>query len=118
MLVVTNDPVVADEARLGFPSDFYVEVAHDARQAMDVLSRLTPAVMIVDLQSGSAGGFALLKDMSQIARLARVPVLMLVRRWQDAWLAEQAGAARVCRKPIATGDLVREVLELRDKQPA
>lgn len=119
VLVVTNDDHISGEATLGFPPDYKVEVVRDARAAVDALARMTPSCMVVDLQSGSAGGYALLKDVEQIPRLDGVPVLMLVRRWEDSWLAKQAGAARVCRKPIATADLVRETIALATaKRPA
>lgn len=119
VLVVTSDPNVSEEAALGFPADYTVEIVSDAREAIDALARMTPSCMIVDLQSGSAGGFALLKDVSQIHRLAHVPVLMLVRRLEDSWLAEQAGATRVLRKPVSSADLVKATIEVASaKQPA
>ena len=73
---------------------------NDATAAIGSLQSFTPAVVVVDLLIGPAGGFALARDMSQDRRLARIPVIILVERDQDRWLAKQAGAALVLRKPV------------------
>jgi CheY-like chemotaxis protein len=50
--------------------------------------------------------------MAQDEGLARIPIFILLERDQDAWLARQAGAERYVRKPIGSGELVTEALEL------
>jgi DNA-binding response OmpR family regulator len=71
-----------------------------------------PNLVIVDLQTGSAGGFSLARDMRQYERLKDVPVLILVDRHQDGWLAMQGGATRYLLKPVPASVLVEESLEL------
>ena len=112
VLVVTHDPALELEARFAFPEDFDVVAVEDARSAIAELREWTPAVVVVDLLTGSAGGFALGKDMSQDRRLADVPMLMLIDRRQDEWLARQAGADAVRTKPIDTAELVASALDL------
>ncbi|MFN2587610.1 MAG: two-component system response regulator [Actinomycetota bacterium] len=112
VLVVTADPALRREAELAYPSDFDVVVVSDAREAWRELQAWTPAALVVDLLSGSAGGYALGSDMSQDPRLRNVPVLMLLDRHQDEWLAGQAGAAATRTKPVEAFDLVASTLEL------
>ncbi|HEX2294530.1 MAG TPA: hypothetical protein VHN37_04400 [Actinomycetota bacterium] len=112
VLVVTDDPTLRLEARYAFPEDFDVVVVDDARAALSELALWTPAVVVVDLLAGSAGGFALGSDMSQDARLRGVPLLVLIDRPQDEWLARQAGADAVRTKPIDTAELVSSALDL------
>lgn len=112
VLVVTGDPALQREARFAFPEDFDVVVVGDARGASSELAAWTPAVLVVDLLSGSAGGFALGSDMAQDRRLANVPMLMLIERRQDEWLARQAGADAIRTKPIDTAELVASALDL------
>lgn len=112
ILVVTSDAHLAMETELAFPEDFDVVVCRDAREAWRELGSWTPAVVIVDLLSGSAGGFALGRDMSQDARLTRVPIFMILDRHQDEWLARQAGASISRTKPIDVSELVAESLSL------
>ena len=109
ILVVSDDPEVADEARFGLPGDYETTVAGDARGGWQELASLTPAAVIVDLMTGSAGGFALARDMAQVARLAEVPVVMLIDRDQDRWLAREGGATKTLRKPLEPGALGRAI---------
>ena len=112
VLFVSDDPLILEEARYGFPVDIEVHCTSDAREAIDWMRDARPSVVIVDIQTGSAGGFSLARDMAQTARLRNVPICMLLERDQDRWLAREAGAALVRLKPIETGDLVSDVLQL------
>lgn len=109
ILVVSDDPDIADEARFGLGGDLESVVSDDARSAWEVLDSLTPVAVVVDLMTGSAGGFALGRDMSQVDRLAKIPIVMLIDRDQDAWLAREGGATTTLRKPLEPGALARTV---------
>lgn len=112
LLCVTRDQSVLDDARYAFPADVEVVCVSDAREAWAALERSTPDAAIVDLQSGSAGGFNLARDMSQNDRLKDVPILMLLQRTEDTWLARQGGAEAVLVKPVHSDELVRAALAL------
>ena len=112
VVVVSGDRLIREEASFGFPSGVEIYLAGDAREAVSSMEEMTPSVVVVDIQSGSAGGFALAREMSQIPRLASVPILFLLERTQDEWLARQAGAAGSVVKPIDTEELVELVLGL------
>lgn len=116
LLVVSDDPEVADELRFGLPGGIEVASATDARDAIDKLASLTPRAVVVDLQTGSAGGFALARDMSQIARLAAIPVIVLLEREADSWLADQAGATLALKKPVDGSVLLAAVSSVLDKK--
>lgn len=89
-----------------------MQFAHDAREAWVCLQERTPSAVVVDLQAGSAGGFALTRDMSYDARFADIPVVILLERDQDGWLARQAGASLYRIKPVVAGELMRDIEEL------
>ena len=112
VLCVTADQDVKDDAEFAFPADVDVRCVSDAREAWALLKDLTPDAVVVDIQSGSAGGINLSKDMSQDARLDPVPILMLLQRAEDRWLAGQGGADATLVKPVASDALVRETLAL------
>ncbi len=110
VLVVSDDPLIRQEAEYGFPTDVRVELVTDSRQAMRLMRDNLPACVLVDIQTGSAGGFSLARDMAQTKHLRDVPILMLLEREHDAWLARQSGAKSFRVKPIETGDLVAAAL--------
>lgn len=112
VLVVSDDDRIRDEARFGFAPALGVALARDARDALEQMEGDVPSVVVIDLRTGSAGGFSLAKDMAQDPRLTAVPVMMLLDRDQDRWLAQQAGAKLIRTKPIDTSDLVADALSL------
>lgn len=112
ILVVSDDPRVHDVAGFGFGSSVEVTFAADAREALEIMRNGIPAVLVVDMHAGSAGGFALGKDVKADPRLDHIPVLMLLQRDQDAWLAREAGADMHRTKPIDASELVDAALSL------
>lgn len=112
VLVVSEDEAILEDARFGFPSHVEVTTASDATDAGQTLDELRPALVIVDQRTGSAGGFALARYMSQMKMLKDVPVLILLERDHDVWLAKQAGAALVRTKPITAEALATDALSL------
>lgn len=112
VLVVSEEQTTRDNAHVIFPPGTEVVTARDAREAWALLHEGLPDVVVVTLQSGSAGGFALARDMSQVEDFADIPVVMLLDRDQDAWLARTAGAAKVLRRPVPPDVLAEEVLAL------
>ena len=112
LLVVSDDPAVREEMIYGAPSGVRILSANDAREAWRLMADTRPGAAVVDLQTGSAGGFALLRDMAADERLRNVPVMMLLERKQDSWLARQAGAADFRVKPVEAEPLVSDSLAL------
>jgi DNA-binding response OmpR family regulator len=112
VLVVTDDERVRTEARFGAPAGVEVVTAEDAREATRVLESLHPAAVVVDMQTGNAGGFSLARTLSESPRLSNIPVLILLERAQDAWLARTAGARAIATKPLPPGELARRITEL------
>ncbi len=112
VLVVSDDDAIRSEACFAFPADVEVDLATDARDALPRLRERSASVVVVDLQTGSAGGFALLRQMRMDPRYESLPALVLLDRAQDAWLAKQAGANEICVKPVSSDELATSTLSL------
>jgi DNA-binding response OmpR family regulator len=112
VLVVSDDPRVGEEIDYGAPSHVKAEIVPDSRAAWSRLQLMTPAVVVVDIQTGSAGGYGLARDMRADRRFSDTPILMLLERDQDGWLAKQAGASLWRTKPVEVSTLVGELLSL------
>lgn len=118
VVVVTADPLVLEELRFGLPGDVELRSARDAREAHRMLEGYVPDVVVIDIHTGSAGGFATARDMRADGRLADVPVIMLLERPQDEWLARQAGARVVRIKPVDGQQLASDIATLLRTDPA
>jgi DNA-binding response OmpR family regulator len=112
VLAVTDDRHLRDELEFGFPQKVRVVSRVDARDAIRSMQDATPSVVVVDQQTGSSGALSLLKEMQQHPLLASIPVLVLLERTQDAWLARSFGASAYLTKPVETGELVDKLLKL------
>jgi DNA-binding response OmpR family regulator len=112
VLIVTDQISVVEALRYGFPDDVQLSFVVDAREALRSLPEFVPSIVVVDLQTGSAGGYGLARDMAADSSWARVPVIMLLERDQDAWLARQAGARATLTKPVTAGRLTEEIRAL------
>jgi DNA-binding response OmpR family regulator len=112
VLAVTDDHHLREELEFGFPQKIQVVSRVDARDAIRSMLDATPSVVVVDQQTGSSGALSLLKEMQQHPSLASIPVLVLLERTQDAWLARSFGASAYLTKPVETGELVDKLLKL------
>lgn len=112
VLVVTNDAEIRAALEFGSPLDLDVTFCSDSRDASEELAGGVPSAVVVDLQTGNAGGFALARDMKADAALRNVPILMLLERPHDRWLAMKAGAADCVTKPVNAHMLVDRILQL------
>ena len=112
ILVVTDDPGLRSELEYGVPADMETAFARDSREAMEAMASTTPSAVVVDLQTGSAGGYALARDMGSEDRLAQVPIVIVLERDQDAWLANQAGARLYRTRPVEASSLFEDLREL------
>lgn len=111
-MVVSRDERIAEEARLGFGDDLEIVPAGDAREALPLLATFVPACIVIDIHTGSAGGVGLARDLRELPHLRGVPILMLLERDQDRWLARQAGATAIRTKPLGSAEFADSVREL------
>jgi DNA-binding response OmpR family regulator len=82
----------------------------DPREAADIIEETAPAVVIVDLQVGSMGGMAVIRDIRQ--RLDPRPrLVLLLDRSADTFIAGRAGADASVLKPIEPAALRQAVAD-------
>ena len=89
-----------------------VERGHDVR---DVVAQKEPDLVIVDLQIANMGGMAVSIDLrleESGGRLPHVPILLLLDREADKFLARRSTADAMLVKPIDAGTLRRTVKNL------
>jgi DNA-binding response OmpR family regulator len=89
-----------------------VERGQDVRRAVD---EREPDLVIVDLQIGNMGGMAVAVDLrleESGGRLPHVPILILLDREADRFLARRSAADAMLVKPIDAGTLRRTVKTL------
>jgi DNA-binding response OmpR family regulator len=107
VLLVTDSAWVRNDVLASLSSD---DVHHEAdpRLAVARAAELAPEAVIVDLQVGSMGGMALTRAIHDAAALGEItpaPVILLLDRSADAFLARRAGANAYVVKPFEAQEL-------------
>ncbi len=117
ILLATDADWVVDEvtAALG-DTETSFSVCRDGRTVADAIRSHVPALAILDLQIGSMGGMAATMAMrldETAGSLPHVPVLMLLDRPADVFLAQRSGADGWLIKPIDALRLKRAALAIQ-----
>jgi DNA-binding response OmpR family regulator len=116
VLLVADTPWVRNQtkAALAGPDTEIVEVT-DPRAALDQADETGADIAIVDMQVGSMGGMAItrsLKDGAISGDVDGMPILLLLDRSADGFLAKRAGADAWLIKPFTPQDLRASVDQL------
>jgi DNA-binding response OmpR family regulator len=104
IVVATDADWIVDEitAALSGPDTSFT-VCRDGRVVVDVVAEREPDLAILDLQVGSKGGMAVtmaLRLDESAGMLPHVPVIMLLDRRADVFLARRSGADGWLIKPL------------------
>ena len=116
ILVAADAQWVRDQVRSAFvgPGQEVVEVAR-GQDVRDTFARIDPDLVVLDLQIGNMGGIAVAIDLhleESGGRLPHVPILLLLDREADRFLARRAATEAVLVKPVDPGTLRRTVRRL------
>jgi DNA-binding response OmpR family regulator len=112
LLLVTDALWVKNDVAAGLPPGWSVQLA-DSRVAVAAAAQHHPEAVVVDLQVGSMGGMAVvraLRDAMAMGDLPHLPLIMLLDREADRFLARRAGSDHCLVKPFTAQEL-RGVLE-------
>lgn len=111
ILVAADGPWVRDQVRTAFvgPGQQVLEVTR-GQDVRETVRREHPDLVILDLQIGNMGGIAVAIDLqleASAGRLPDVPILLLLDREADRFLAKRAAADGELVKPIDAATLRR-----------
>ena len=113
ILLATDADWIVDEvtAALGGPTTSFT-ICREGRLVSELVSLNAPDLAILDLQVGSMGGMAVTMSLRLDESgdlLPHVPVLMLLDRAADVFLARRSGAEGWLIKPLDPLRLARAV---------
>ncbi|MGI8908054.1 MAG: response regulator [Candidatus Sumerlaeaceae bacterium] len=113
--------VVEDEAAISKLIAFHLEqngydvvTAPDGRRAMELLTKRTPTLLILDLMLPDTDGIDILKQIRSEAKTVRLPVILLTARAEEAdrVLGLESGADDYVVKPFSPRELMLRVKKL------
>ena len=105
ILIVTDEPWARNEVHAALSLNDNVLIDHiDTATAADTAADESVDAAIVDLQVGAMGGMAITRSIRALGDAAP-PVVLLLDRSADTFLAGRAGAAAWVVKPFAAYEL-------------
>jgi len=118
VIIASDAPSLRAEvaAALGEPGTDLVEV-YTGQDVAGKVKEHTPELVAVDMQMGNMGAMAVCMELrleASYGNLPEVPVLMLVDRRADVFLARRAGAQGWLVKPLDPLRLRKAAAELRE----
>lgn len=107
VLLIEDEPHIAEAIRYVLARDGWAVASHaDGADALEVIRRVAPDVLVLDVMLPGRSGHEILADLRNDPDLAALPVLVLTARG----LQEMPdGATRVMAKPFANADMVSAV---------
>ena len=121
VLLVADAPWAINDVRASLSDAGYdLVLVTDPREAADARLEEDPDLVLVDLQVGSMGGFAVVRDLRDAAAAAGeppVPAVLLLDRSVDTFLAGRSGADAWLLKPVSSFEL-RSVVDELTSAPA
>jgi DNA-binding NarL/FixJ family response regulator len=116
VLVVADAPSVRDEVAAVLPTGERVRQLAEGRQVRDAVAAEAPDLAVIDMQVGSMGGMAITMDLrleESGGRAPHIPVLLLLDRRADVFLARRCGAEGWVVKPLDPVRLRRAIEAVR-----
>src|SRR3989442_4866150 len=113
IVVAADAQWVREQVRTAFvaPGQEVIEVTR-GQDVRDAVAEHEPDLVVIDLQIGNMGGFATAIDLrleESGGRLPHVPILLLLDREADRFLAKRAAADAELVKPIDAAAIRRAV---------
>ena len=118
VLIASDSRNVTDEVRAVLSArDYTVREVHSGPDVLAAVAQRTPDLLVCDFQIGNMGGMAITLELrleESGGRLDHVPVLLLVDRRPDVFLARRSEAEGFLVKPLDPIRLRRAITALLD----
>ena len=116
LLVVEDIPDILNllDTTLKFKG-YRVVTARDGQEALDIIQREPPALIVTDILMPKMDGYALVQSLRTNPKTMQVPVIFLSATYvtpEDKAFAMSLGASRFIEKPIDTEEFLLTVAEL------
>lgn len=115
VLLIEDEPHITEAVRFLLTRDgWQVETHGRGEDAVEVVHRTEPDLIILDMMLPGRSGLDILRDLRAQDAMADLPVLMLTARGQqkDRDQAEDAGVSRYMTKPFSNAEVMTAVRDL------
>ncbi|MGG7644348.1 response regulator transcription factor [Rhodovulum sp. YNF3179] len=115
VLLIEDEPNIIEAIRFILERDGWTVSTHsDGADAVDIVDREGPDIVILDVMLPNRSGYDILRDLRAAEGTAALPVLLLTAKGQsrDREMAETYGASRFMTKPFSNQEVLDSVRDL------
>lgn len=112
VVIVDDDKVFLEELETLLAYSGYDLVAvSDSLSALDIVPRIKPDVILMDLKMPGKNGFQLANEMQGILETENTPVIAMSAYFKDEYmpLLNICGIKRYLKKPFDPGDVIAQI---------
>ena len=121
VLLVTDADWIAEQCEAALGGDYRLHRVRRGADTLEAIELVEPDLVLLDLQIGNMGGMATclaVRQEEDMGRLERRPVIMLLDRDADEFLARRSAADAWLVKPINPMHLARLAATTLAEEPA
>ena len=114
VLIVEDDPAIAELLTKTLSRFYDVRVVSDGGQAQSVATAYCPDIILLDVNLPNKDGFAIAQALKLAPGLGKIPIIFLTaqERSLDVVKGIQAGAKHYITKPFKLEDVLSKVKKL------
>ncbi|MBS3110245.1 response regulator [Candidatus Woesearchaeota archaeon] len=114
VLIIEDEPNIAEAERLVLESDYEVHVAPDGDMGLEMAKKLQPDLIVLDLMLPNRGGYDVSFNIRQHNKLKDTKIIMVTALNQpiDRKKGEMVGTDIYMTKPFEPDDLMNNVKRL------
>lgn len=110
LVMVVDDSLTVRKATTRFlnKSGYQSVVAKDGQEALELLNRVRPAIILMDIEMPKMDGFDCAKNIKQNSALSDIPIVMITSRTADKHRqhAAEVGVSEYLGKPFKEAELL------------
>jgi len=113
VLIVEDDQFISKAFKETFEAEgFVVKVAFNGEEALSILRKFMPDIILLDLVMPVKNGFEVLKDVKRQGRLSKIPIIVATNLGEEQYIvkAKEMGANDyILKSELSRSDLVKKV---------
>jgi len=113
VLIVEDDQFISKAFKETFEAEgFVVKVAFNGEEALSILRKFMPDIILLDLVMPVKNGFEVLKDVKRQDKLSKIPIIVATNLGEEQYIvkAKEMGANDyILKSELSLSDLVKKV---------
>ena len=112
VLVIDDDPYILMSLEFLMKKNGYdVMVARNGEEALEILSKSTPDIVLLDIMMPDVNGYDICKHIKSTEKLKNIKVIFMSAKTKESDIKKgyELGAALYVKKPFSTRELVKDI---------